>query len=774
MGVLGELIVRLLGDNVKFDEAIDASDKKTDAFLKSVKKAGDDLAKVGKKMTTFITAPIVGLGVAMGKTAIDAEETRSKFAAVFKDQAADVQAWAEEYSDSVNRSSLENIAFLSTIQDTLVPLGTMRDRAADMSKQTVTLATDLASFNNLPTRQVIEDIQSAMVGNHETMRKYGVVINQATLDQELLNMGIEGGVKAATEAEKAQARLNLIMESTTDAQGDAIRTAGSWANQIQGIRSGLKDLAEEMGTLILPMVEGLRDRIKAAVQWFKDLDTTTKENIIRFAAAAAAIGPLVLIAGKLVTTIAAVANALRIARTAMIAFNAAVNANPILLAVTAIAALGAGIALLVRRIKKQREEQERANQAWEEQTRFAQELDPLYVDIAESSKERADDAERTAEAEKVTTEELEKQRRIRADEIGFDWIERYKKIIEDAESPLERVNRLIEEIATGFGWEEGNVGLLLQQQALETLMGRRQKLLDAARAQKKQDAEDNKRQREEEREARDRELQEEKDAKKKAKEDEKAEKEQAREEEAAADAALAARKKAIQLEIVSFTTSSVNTLAGIVNDYYDNRIERIEELRDTGVLSEKEAAGKIAAIKRNQAKLDKRMGIFNVAVDTARAIMRFLADPGGIAGAALSVAAGIMGGIQAAAIASQPLPAAQRGALVNATPGGRLVAVGEGGEQEGIFPLTPDVFRKFAESIVEQMHDMEARRFGMASTAAATISEQIASAPGGASPAGRPIVIYQRVELDGKELDAHITSSVTDRRIVIRTADLAD
>jgi hypothetical protein len=91
----------------------------------------------------------------------------------------------------------------------------------------------MASFNNESEANVIRDLQSALVGNHETVRKYGVIITQATLDQELLNTGIEGGIREATEQEKVMARMNIILKGTTDAQGDAARTAGSFANSIK-------------------------------------------------------------------------------------------------------------------------------------------------------------------------------------------------------------------------------------------------------------------------------------------------------------------------------------------------------------------------------------------------------------------------------------------------------------------------------------------------------------------------------------------------------------
>jgi len=79
---------------------------------------------------------------------------------------------------------------------------------------------------------------------------------------------------------------------------------------------------------------------------------------------------------------------------------------------------------------------------------------------------------------------------------------------------------------------------------------------------------------------------------------------------------------------------------------YDLRIQQLDKQ-----LEEKQREAKI-----RQAKREKALGIFNATINTAAAIIKMLADPGGFAGLTLSILAGITGGLQIAAIASQPLP----------------------------------------------------------------------------------------------------------------------
>lgn len=184
----------------------------------------------------------------------DAEEMVAKFDAVFGENAELFTEAFDKMGNELGRNKFELMEWAATLQDTFVPMGFARHNAADLSKNMVQLAVDVASFNNQLESDVVRDFQSAIVGNHETVRKYGIVITQTTLDQELMNMGIEDGISAATEQQKVQARLNLIMEGTKDAHGDAAKTAGSFANQMRGLQAQLSETFTTLGSKLLPVV----------------------------------------------------------------------------------------------------------------------------------------------------------------------------------------------------------------------------------------------------------------------------------------------------------------------------------------------------------------------------------------------------------------------------------------------------------------------------------------------------------------------------------------
>jgi len=263
---------------------------KVEAKLRKVQERMEGAAIVARRFL-LVTGGVLGLAI---KQASDYEESLSAFRAVFGSQAQAAEKWAKDTSKSLNRSEADLIEYLATFQDTFVPFGFARDEAAKLSKELTVLSEDLASFKNQKTGDTVRDLQSALVGNVETMRKYGVVISQTRLDQELMAMGIKGGTKEATEQQKVMGRLRIIMQGTSDAQGDAARTSDSLANMIKGLKGDLTNLGIELGKVFIPtvkeMISKLREWLPLAVKWVKD----NHKLILTVTKVAGAIAGLVL------------------------------------------------------------------------------------------------------------------------------------------------------------------------------------------------------------------------------------------------------------------------------------------------------------------------------------------------------------------------------------------------------------------------------------------------------------------------------------------------
>ena len=216
---------------------------------------------------------------AMKKTidaASDLEETTGKFNVVFQEHIKQAEAMSDELVNSYAMSTREAKQYLSSVQDLLVPMGMVSDKAIEMSNEVVKLAADLGSFNNLPTKTVMLDIQSALVGNFETMKKYGVILNETVIKQEALNMGLWNGKGMVDANTKAQIAYRLMLKGSAAALGDQERTMGSYANQIKQFEANVEDLKAMIGNELLPEATKIVSMIN---DWIKTNDELIKQKV---------------------------------------------------------------------------------------------------------------------------------------------------------------------------------------------------------------------------------------------------------------------------------------------------------------------------------------------------------------------------------------------------------------------------------------------------------------------------------------------------------------
>lgn len=121
---------------------------------------------------------------------------------------------------------------------------------------------------------------------------------------------------------------------------------GTLASKISILWNNVKNLAISFGTLLMPAIDKVTEIIQKAVQWLNGLDDSQKKILVTVLGIAAAIGPVFLVVGKLVGVISSLITVVKAVRTAFIALNAIMAANPIGLVITAIAALVAAFIYL--------------------------------------------------------------------------------------------------------------------------------------------------------------------------------------------------------------------------------------------------------------------------------------------------------------------------------------------------------------------------------------------------------------------------------------------
>lgn len=253
-----KLVVEILGDAKGFGGAIGEVNSKLGSFASSVGKMalGAGVALGG---LAAATVPLIG-------AASDLAETQSKVGVIFGAASKDIEKFADTAAKSLGQSKQQAMNAAATFATFGKGAGLAGKPLATFATDMTALASDLASFNNTSPEEAIEAIGAALRGEAEPIRKYGVLLDDATLRNEALRLGLIKTTKEAlTPANKVLAAQAAIMKQTTDAQGDFARTSDGLANKQRILAAQLDNLKATIGTALLPVALKLVDVFSAKV-----------------------------------------------------------------------------------------------------------------------------------------------------------------------------------------------------------------------------------------------------------------------------------------------------------------------------------------------------------------------------------------------------------------------------------------------------------------------------------------------------------------------------
>ena len=162
------------------------------------------------------------------------------------------------------------MTYMATIQSLGTSFGLASDKAYILSKNLTQLAYDESSYWNKNVAETFTAMSSAISGEIEPIRRLGVDLSQARLQQELLALGFNKQVSSLSQADKAVLRYIAIMKQTANVQGNLAQTIQSPANQIKILKAQLDMLAKSIGSLLYPAMKSILPPLIAAVQLIRE------------------------------------------------------------------------------------------------------------------------------------------------------------------------------------------------------------------------------------------------------------------------------------------------------------------------------------------------------------------------------------------------------------------------------------------------------------------------------------------------------------------------
>ena len=162
------------------------------------------------------------------------------------------------------------MTYMATIQSLGTSFGLASDKAYVLSKNLTQLAYDEGSYWNKDVAETFTAMSSAISGEIEPIRRLGIDLTQARLQQELLALGFNKQVSSLSQADKAVLRYIAIMKQTANVQGNLAQTIQSPANQIKILKAQLDMLAKSVGSLLYPALKSILPPLIAAVQLIRE------------------------------------------------------------------------------------------------------------------------------------------------------------------------------------------------------------------------------------------------------------------------------------------------------------------------------------------------------------------------------------------------------------------------------------------------------------------------------------------------------------------------
>lgn len=262
-----KLTVELLGDVKGLRQSFNQAAKETQTLGQTVQGFAQRALLPATAALTALTAG----AVKSVKAAADFDETVNKIGVVFGNTSDEILKFSENSAQALGQSQQQALDAAASFALFGKSAGLTGSELVGFSTGLVQLATDLASINNADPSEVIAAIGSGLRGEAEPLRRFNILLDDFTLRQEAMRMGlIETTKQALTPQQKVLAAHAVIMRQGEYAAGDFARTSDGLANQQRILTAELANVQREIGERLLPFALKLVETFRNMIRFVSD------------------------------------------------------------------------------------------------------------------------------------------------------------------------------------------------------------------------------------------------------------------------------------------------------------------------------------------------------------------------------------------------------------------------------------------------------------------------------------------------------------------------
>lgn len=292
--LIGNLAILLSMDTAAFEKGNSHAQK----LLRGTQRQFESLAKkingIGQGLSIGVTAPLVAFGTVAVREATEAAAAMGQVEAALKSMGPVAGRTADQLKKAADafetQSLFEADEILSKVTANLLTFGKVSGDVFDRAQQAaINMSARLGQDLQSSAIQVGKALNDPIKGV-TALQRVGVSFTAAQKEQ----------IKVLVESGQAAKAQTLILAELEKQFGGAALAAQN-TDPFNKMTDAFKQMAEQVGTALLPVIPVFTDAVVSLANAFSSLSPETQKWVIIAAAAGAALGPLLIAVSGLVS-----------------------------------------------------------------------------------------------------------------------------------------------------------------------------------------------------------------------------------------------------------------------------------------------------------------------------------------------------------------------------------------------------------------------------------------------------------------------------------------
>lgn len=199
------------------------------------------------------------------------EQSIGAVESIFGEASTAIFQFGETSAESVGLATSQFNQLSATIGAQLQTFGFGAAEAAVETQNLIALSADLAATFGGPVSDAVAAVGSLLRGETNPIERFGVAMNQASIQAHALEIGLIPANRQLTIQERAVAALDLLYQQTTTSQGQFARESDTTAGLMERLSAAFQDAQAEIGEALVPAFNALLEALPGIIDGIRGI-----------------------------------------------------------------------------------------------------------------------------------------------------------------------------------------------------------------------------------------------------------------------------------------------------------------------------------------------------------------------------------------------------------------------------------------------------------------------------------------------------------------------